>query len=140
MKKLVLAAAAVAALSLSGCTLGTFSFFTKKEKVQEVAAPSNPAEKAYLVGRDHGLGMLCARQVPYTVLNEHKESARMLLSTFTIEWQRAAQWEYNRGVQDSAKLKPEEVDCSTAADHLIAQIACNYEDAGINLKKDTIFK
>lgn len=131
----------VLASALAGCSFESIPLLKKQKKEEPVVTvPSNPAEQAYLLGRDQGLAVLCAKEVPFTVLNEHKESVRMLLSTFTLEWQRAAQWEFNRGVQDMANVKRETLDCSGARAHLIEQIACNYEEAGKNLKRDTHFK
>lgn len=141
MKLATFLSAAVAAVALSGCaSVTSLGFLKKSDPVPPPTMAANPAEQAYNMGRDQGLGIACAREVPFTVLNEHKESVRMLLSTFTIEWQRSAQWEFQRGVADIGKLKRDTIDCSTVKEHLIAQIACNYDEAGQNLKRDTHFK
>lgn len=140
MKKLALMAALMAS-TLTGCAsfdLQKLNPFDSGQPAQ--VASGNPAERAYQMGLDHARGVTCAREIPFTVLNEHKESVRLVMNTYTLEWQRAAQWEFNRGVEDGAKIPYKAANCQEALAHLKEQIGCNYEEAGYNLKKDSIFK
>lgn len=142
MKKAAISAMLVIA-TLSGCStldLEKLNPFGGSGGDEPIQVSGNPAERAYQMGLDHARGVTCAREIPFTVLNEHKESVRLLMNTYTLEWQRAAQWEFNRGVEDGARISYKDANCSAALVHLKEQIGCNYEEAGHNLKTDSIFK
>ncbi len=98
--------------------------------------PAHPAlARAYDLGSEHAAVRYCVSTVGYPALKDNWESAQLIISSYPLQWQSAAQQAFNAGVIEGGGFSsPHRVPCAELQALLNPTLVRNYQDGATNLR------